>query len=332
MLEPNSAGGAKRPRHERHQPGEPCAGGSAPGTGEAPVRPRRRGKRLALDAQATEAISHFAWLLARSGFSREEAARTFRSVCRAIPAHVGDGGIGSGHLTDEAGQVITLWYMTSGYLDRRGKPLPLPLEGPAPSLEALTRQVSPKLNVAGVLKFLNAGNSLIRRGNLYLPRGRAVTLRAKTPFQIAHNLRAVTGLLRSVEHNSRGRPQWFEFCAHGMIPVGQVRRIQRDFIPKGMQMLQYADAVMLRRSLSGKGRGKHVRLAVGVYVFEERPLPPETARRKNGASDLSPSTARVRQRGQPVVRRDATAQREAGAAGIISSPIRRRDSRAAGTT
>jgi hypothetical protein len=303
MLEPNSAGGAKRPRHKRHHPLGHCEGGSARGSCETPMRPRRRGERLALDAQATEAITHFAWLIARCGFSRDEAARTFRSVCQAIPAHVGDGGIGSGRMADEASHVITLWYMTSGYLDRRGKPLPLPLEGPAPSLEALTRQVNPGLTVASVLDYLNAGKNLIRRGNVYLPRGRAVALRHNTPFLIAHNLRAVTGLLRSVEHNSRGRPQWFEYCADGTIPVSRLRRIQRDFSPTGMQMLQYADAFMLRRSLSAKGRGRHVRLSVGVYVFEERPLPPETSRRKNGASALSSSTVRVRPRGhQPLAR------------------------------
>jgi hypothetical protein len=240
----------------------------------APERAHRRRQHLRLDGQATEAIRHFAWLLVRSGFSRDEAVQAFRAACDVIPSRVGAHGIGSGCTADEASHVITLWYMRSEYLDRRGHPLPLPLGGPAPSLEALVQLVNPALTLQSVLRYLNAGRGLTRRGDKYLPRGRAVALRPGTTFHTAHHLRAVSGLLRTIEHNARGKPQWFEYLADGIIPESKLRSTMRDFRPTGMEMLQYADAFMLRRSQSTQRKGKELPLSVGVYVFEGRTLPP----------------------------------------------------------
>jgi hypothetical protein len=245
----------------------------------APKRAHRRGQHLRLDRQATEAITHFAWLLARCGYSREQSARLFRAVGRAIPERVGSQGVGA-RCGDDAAQVITLWYMTSEYLDGRGKPLALPLMGPSPSIEALIREVNPELTVPGAMEYLNAARSLKRRGQLYLPRSRAVALRHDSPFQNAYHLRVVSGLLRTVDFNSRSPRQRFQYLADGWIPAGKLGSVIRDFRPTGFEMLKYADAYLLRRA-AGKGKGKPIPLSVGVFVFEGCHSPTEALKKEH---------------------------------------------------
>jgi hypothetical protein len=234
-------------------------------------------------------------LLARCRFSPAASVRKFREAFKAIPTFVGRHGVGSGCSADEAAHVITLWYMTASYLDPRGRPIALPRSGPAPSLEDLTHQTSAHLKVDDVLKYLNSAKALKRRGDLYVPRRRFVRHQSDTRFQNAHSLRAVTGLLRTVERNARGPNKWVEGIADGMVPDGKVLAALTEFSSAGTKMLEYADTFMLRQSSEAKDNRRNVPISLGIYAFDGRPLAPiKSPWKRPSRAPLLPKAAATR--------------------------------------
>jgi hypothetical protein len=245
-----------------------------------------------LDATAREAIELFAHLLDNCGYSRAEVARAYNATSAQRKSAVSAPLAGDGTLTDDAAHVITLWHMTSGYVDTLGEPLPLPAVGPAPSIESLVRLAKRQLTLEGTLQYFRTARTLKRVGDLFVPRSRVVYHPRATRFQAAHHLRVVAGLMRTVQTNhcepfSRRR---FEFAADGLVPKNKRRAFDRDFAAVGFEMLKSADALMLRYAAdASKPRKSQVPLTVGVYVFEGRPPPPQQSPHRS-------SKARAKQR------------------------------------
>jgi hypothetical protein len=228
-----------------------------------------------LDAAAREAIDLFARLLDNCGYSRAEVARAFNGISAPRSPTVAATSAADSTLTDDAAHVITLWHMTAGYVDSLGDPLPLPVLGPAPSIESLVRLARRQLTLEGALQYFRTARTLKRAGTLFVPRSRVVHHPRATRFQAAHHLRVVAGLMRTVQTNhcepySRRR---FEFAADGLVPKNKRRAFDRDFAAVGIEMLKSADALMLRYADASKPRKRQVPLTVGAYVFEGRPPP-----------------------------------------------------------
>jgi hypothetical protein len=237
--------------------------------------PQSKLKRLDLDSLAKEALVNLAWLFAACGFSLEEASATFTTECSRVPRQLGRRARASGRFSDEASHAITLWHMDPQYLGPRARPIPLPLNGPAPSLEALIKRVNPKLNFPAVLAYFRAAKTLKKVGLLYVPTRRYVAHKAHTRFQSMHSLRVVSGLLRTVRRNGMGpRWRWFEGAADGTVPGRGAIATRRALEPAATQFLEHVDAFLLRRSAQPRGskKGKRTPLSVGVFMFEGTPL------------------------------------------------------------
>ena len=272
------------------KPSQPCAAPAPDATQRAPSRAptTHLAKRAASrDAIASEAIELFAWLLSRSGYSREHSSRLFKETLDRIPASVGRDQTGRHATADDAAHIVTLWHMTDGYIDERGEPIALPARGAAPSIEALARLANRDLTIEAVMDVLCATHTLRQRRGRYVPVSRAVSHKAATPYQAVHHLRVVTGLLRTAEHNARPTRGWLEWAADGLVPAAKRRVFQRDFRNVGLEMLQYADALMLRHAAKPDSKAPKVPLTIGVYMFEDRPLPPQSTNSKSRAKKRS---------------------------------------------
>ena len=238
-----------------------------------PIR-RRRDERFPLDHLATEFLTNVAWLIASAGYPLEEARERFISTCAQIPRHVGRHSRPSP--VADPGQVMSLWYSKSEYLTQRGKPIPLPLSGPAPSIEALMHEVDPRLTVSETLDYLSACKAIKRRGKMVIPMTRLLNLPAKSPYQSALHLKAAAGLLRTIDHNANSANQWLQVVAEAPIPEHKLHSTMVYFSRAGSQMAKDADDLLLRRAGEGEKGGANVPLSFGVYVY---PGPNEKAAR-----------------------------------------------------
>jgi len=226
---------------------------------------RRRDGRFPLDDLSTEILRLTARRIAEGGYSLDEALANFKAFCEEIPRSVGQ------HSRRcpiaEPGQVLTLWYTKPEYLNKRARPIQLPLYGPAPSIEALVNEVHPLMTVSEALDYLDASHMLKRDGALFAPRSRFIRLPAKSAYQSALHLKALAGLLRTIDHNAQNERQWFQYVAEGLVPEHTLRSAVRDFRPSGMELLKYADDFILRRAGDQKRKCRAVPLSVGIYVY-----------------------------------------------------------------
>lgn len=233
----------------------------------APARP-------ALNPIVLEAIERFARVLAHCGSRPRELLIAFEAACQRIPAAV----IASGRKRptpelSDASHVLTLWYSDPQYTDHHGVPRSLPVRGDAPSLEALVHRIDPQLRVDVVLGYLLRVQALQREGRRFIPRSRSVALRGTGGPTNFRNLRGLTAMLRTLEHN--GRPSrlvrsWFErFAENPRFPVSARAGFDARLERLGMEFLHALDGDMHRRELARKPGETTVRIGVGVYRFED---------------------------------------------------------------
>jgi hypothetical protein len=250
-----------------------------------PARKGVRGKEgaaLALEPQVRSAVRRFVQVLARCGCAPQAIEGEVSKLCRQIPkswAHRAD-------LRDsvDPGHVMTLWFADPAYLDPRGRPRPVPLRGPALSIEDLAHRVDPKFDARYVVRYLMRGGGLKRIGARYVPNGRVVIYRGReseTPF-----LRGLFGLLRTLEHNSQRAglaPGWLELSTRNPhFPVSAAEGFERRLRRRVNRFLVQIDADMHRREGARKQGERTVRMGVGVYQYEDVPPPVRRSGRGGG--------------------------------------------------
>lgn len=237
-----------------------------------------RGHSSSIDSRALEAVGRFVRILARVGCTPEDIAREVGKACRQVPKSWAHKAMAALRQIDDASHVLTLWFSDPAYLDPRGNPQPLPLRGAGGSLESLVRRVDRKLDASDVRRYLSRGGALRRIGRRYVPRDRALSLRgARDPVRF-HQVRALLGMLRTLEHNIQPKPQaaeWFEFFAENPhFPASARQGFDKRLRRLGMRFLYQLDTDMHRRERARQAGDRTVRLGVGVYRFEDegRPL------------------------------------------------------------
>jgi hypothetical protein len=260
-----------------------CPGGAPRTQCRTSSAPRRRDTYIALDDQAKEAIRNFARLLARCGHSPEDALRELKTAFREFPPDLARYGMGRETPTHDAANLMSQWYTNADSLNSRGRPIPLPLLGPAPSIEALARQVGSTVAVTELRDYLILARTIKPHGDRYIPFKRHVLHRPQTRTLSAHCLRIVAGLLRTSErnitvdrnarsvHEDRRLPWWFEMAADGDVPQHETIKTMRYLEPACLKLLEYADDTMLRRRAPASTRNRNVPLAMVVYMFEGLP-------------------------------------------------------------
>jgi len=237
---------------------------------------------LALEPQVRSAVRRFVQVLARCGCAPQAIEGEVSKLCRQIPKswlHRAD-------LRDsvDPGHLMTLWFSDPAYLDARGRPRPVPLRGPALSIEDLAHRVDPKFDARYVVRYLMRGGGLKRIGARYVPNGRVVIYRGReseTPF-----LRGLFGLLRTLEHNSQRAglaPGWLELSTRNPhFPVSAAEGFERRLRRRVNRFLVQIDADMHRREGARKQGERTVRMGVGVYQYEDVPPPVRRSGRGGG--------------------------------------------------
>jgi len=242
-----------------------------------PRTPRGR-RSVTLDPQAQEAITRFVRVLARYGCAPLEIGRAVLRACRDVPRSWARTAKSVVREMDAATHMLTVWFAEPAYLDRSGRPRPLPLRGSGPSLERLAVRVDRSLDAQRVLKHLLDTRALRRVGARYVPRDRLVSFRGSGGPYHSRSLRGLLAMLRTLEHNSapeRSTPGWFEvYAINPRFPVKDRADFDQRLRQLGMPFLVKVDADMHRRERRRKKGERTLPMGVAIYRFEEQPLKP----------------------------------------------------------
>lgn len=245
---------------------------------------RAQKTRSTLDARAVEAIGRFVRVLARCGCAPGDIASETARQSRLIPGGWAPKARAALKEMDDASHILTLWFSDPAYLDRKGKPIALPLRGPGGSLETLAARVDPGVDARELLRYLARNQALRRVGNRYLPKDRILSLRGAGGPDNYRHLRGLLGMLRTQEHNGQPRRKvqgWYEvFAENPRFPISARSAFDKSVRQWGNRALYRADADMHRYERGRKRGERTVRKAVGIYTFEEGPEPVATRRRR----------------------------------------------------
>jgi Family of unknown function (DUF6502) len=241
-----------------------------------------------LDARAVEAIGRFVRVLARCGCSPSDIADEVARQSRRVPAGWAPKARAALREMDDASHVLTLWFSDPAYLDRKGNPIALPLRGSGGSLETLVARVDPKVDARELLRYLVRRHALRRIGERYLPKDRILSLRgAGGPDNFRH-LRGLLGMLRTQEHNGQPRRKaegWYEvFAENPRFPISARGTFDKSIRQWGNRLLYRADSEMHRYERARKRGERTVRMALGIYRFEEGGVPAIASGRKRRRS------------------------------------------------
>ena len=274
---------------------------STPRTGRHEPR-KSKGTANSLDAIVDEAMERVVRVLIRRGVSERSVRCAFRRAWLRVPKDAAERNRRASRELIDVGHVLTLWFGDPLYVDACGDPLPLPLRGPAPSLASLVQHVDPTLNVTQVLKCLIRADAVRRNGSRYSPRSRAVAFRGTGAPLHARNLRALLGMLRTLEHNIEPKDKvapWFEYVAENpRFPVSAREPYDVGLREDAMTFLRNQDSRMLNHQRKAKPGEPTVRMGVGVYRFEEEVLPESPARRRTRRPRLRSNRKKGRRRGR----------------------------------
>jgi hypothetical protein len=178
-----------------------------------------------------------------------------------------------GYLADLS-HVIARWHADEQYVDGDGRPLPLPLEGPQPSLKGLISRVLPGIDPEQPLQWLIRLQGIRRRGKRFLPTDNYLPFNRSPAASLAHGLTGVLGMLSTVERNIPARPDsrlLERMAINPRFPVRALPQFHRKLKREAGEILRRFDADMGREEIRLKGEPV-TRLCIGLYVFEDPPV------------------------------------------------------------
>jgi len=226
-----------------------------------------------LDPHTREAIVRFVRLLAQCGITPESIAREASAASTKVPKSWAGRSKHTLPYLHHTSHILTLWFSDPRFLGPEGAPRPLPVQGPEESIEALVQRVDLRLDASEVVRFLVRSRVLRAVGDRYVPRERSVVLRGRDVVDGFRKLRGLLGMLRAFEHNQRSKrqvPTWFEATADNpRFPVRAIPAFDRKVRAHANKLLLQLDGDMHREERSRDPNEPTVRIAVGVYRFEE---------------------------------------------------------------
>ena len=251
---------------------------------QAPNRSHRASPST-LDARAQEAVARFVRVLARCGCTPQHIAQEVLKACRRVPRSWAQTPKAAVSEMDAAAHVLTLWFQDPTYLDSKGNPQPLRLRGGERSLEALARQVDPKLDVDKILAHLLRRAVLRRSGARYLPRDRVLMFRGSgRPIPCPKP----TGAGRDVEHVGTQQPARDAqrlagiegFAVNARVPVSAISAFDRWLRRHGNRLLEQADGKLHGYEQKRRKGERTVHIGAGLYRIGEEPLPSKRRARR----------------------------------------------------
>ncbi len=223
-----------------------------------------------VDIDACQDIVSFVLTLARAGYPVEMIARVVTLACGLIPKTLRTPGRPSADGLQDPYHVLTLWHSKTAYL-LNGRPRPLRLRGAEPSIEALMREVNPKLDLHTAMGLLQQARTLRRIGNRYLPRADIVVHRGRRLYS-AHHRRVLNSVLGTLDHNSNPNARWagwYDFvaeCPH--YPENRVPALQNYLRKQADAFLRSIDNYMNREELNRRPGVRTRRVSIGVFEHQ----------------------------------------------------------------
>jgi hypothetical protein len=177
---------------------------------------------------------------------------------------------------NRAARVIAAWRRESDFLDAKGKPALLPMEGRGATFSELVKRFSGNVPPRAILDELIHVGAVERRGN-----GRIGLLaRAYIPQNLdAHKFNIlgsdVQYLISTIDHNlnaDHGEPLFQRKVAYDNLPDHVLPKFRKLFTKKAQSLLESADKWLAQRDRdidpSVKGAGSN-RAGFGIFFFEE---------------------------------------------------------------
>ena len=240
---------------------------------------RRRSKTMSggapwADLGPRAFLEPLARILNVSGCHPRDLQREFVRICRELPVpkRVWEP-MRPGHVADLS-HVLARWHADEQYVDAEGRPVPLPLEGPEPSLNGLVSRVLPSNDPAQAIEWLTELQGIRREGKRFLPTDKYLAFNRLPVAAWAHGLTAVLGMLRTVEHNVSARPEkrlLERMAINPRFPVRALPQFHRELKRQAGEIVWRFDSDMRREEERLKGEPV-TRLCIGLYAFEDPPV------------------------------------------------------------
>lgn len=251
---------------------------SPPGRRPKPKRVRAgRGEITTQEALATELYTVIREALEQMGVDDKTQVKAARRARRRGPPVRASGEL----LRDTRGlqELLTAWSRSRLYLDRDGQPKVIPIEGEAPSFDALVRRFLPHLTTLEAIELSRRTTEIVIRpkGKIALLGGVFVSTAVTSTTLLAHTVRHIDQLTQTVLHNAKVHQNNLLQGGGRMerMVVGVIRQqLSRDFMeklrPEIYDLLDRVDsAVDQRKPRTPEELKTATAVAVSVYVSEE---------------------------------------------------------------
>ena len=198
-----------------------------------------------------------------TGINRRDVARVQRQVDADQPAQVFNPML----------RLVALWIREPAYRTDAGLPRQLPVNGPAPSLEALRGRACPDIPITAVVRELlqsgvarSGDDDATRPGSLVLVTD-AYVPREDVTAKLDLMGTDVAALLNTIGWNIEqpAAPRFQRKVSFDHLTQAGVERLQAFAAESGMQLLKTLDAELVQHSTDEGGEFA----GLGIYVFSE---------------------------------------------------------------
>ncbi len=175
-----------------------------------------------------------------------------------------------------AGRVLDRWHRSRKYTTESAAPRPIPLLGRAPSVEALVRSESARVDCAKFARRLRALGLVIRaEGGRYRPAARVAAVAAFNPLMQEYVGRSLSTLLQTIQHNiatTRHSKKLIDrFAEVPDLPAGCEAAFRRFSTEQSVVMVERMnDWLESRRARRASLRGRTVRAGFHLYAYVDR--------------------------------------------------------------
>ena len=178
---------------------------------------------------------------------------------------------------DRIARVLAGWHQDVEYIDTKGKPKVLPLDGPAPSYESLTKRYCGDVPAITILKELERVKAVELTGK---KKDRARVLRRNyrlvtaAPEAIVRGGDVLANIGATVTHNlydtDKFESRFERHAANSNIPVSAVPEYRSFIKTEGQQFLEKVDAWLSDHEspLDSVGENQTIRLGLGMYWIQ----------------------------------------------------------------
>ena len=170
----------------------------------------------------------------------------------------------------DTAHLLSIWRSERPYI-HRGKPRPLPLRGPAPSMESLIHEAAPNLDLTTAMRLLNAANVLEKRGQRFLYRTDVVGMRGSA-YQAQQNLELLDAVTINLDHNAAPAAWWPSWRAQAAecprFPIRELPRLRSYIFKQSEHHLRDIDDYMLRLEKLREPSEPTTRAGVQVTQYE----------------------------------------------------------------